>query len=36
MRQGREAVHSLQSNVEAKNGGAIPPLLVSLHGIIIN
>jgi hypothetical protein len=26
-RQGRETDHSLSSNVEAKNGGDIPPLL---------
>jgi hypothetical protein len=36
VRQGHEADHSLQSSVEDKNGGAIPSLLVSLHGVVFN
>jgi hypothetical protein len=32
----READKSLPSSVEVKNGGAIPPLLIRLHGIMIN
>jgi hypothetical protein len=33
-RQGREANFSLPSSAEAKNGGAIPPLSVSLHSVV--
>jgi hypothetical protein len=33
---GREADHSLPSNIEAKNGGSILPLLIRLHGVVLN
>jgi hypothetical protein len=35
-RPGHEADHSLPSNVEVKNGGAIPPLPPCLHGVVLN
>jgi hypothetical protein len=35
-RPGREADHSPPSSVEAKNGGAIPPLPICFHGIMLN
>jgi hypothetical protein len=35
-RLGREANHSLLSSAEIKNGGAIPPLPIRLHGIVFN
>jgi hypothetical protein len=35
-RQGREADHSLLSSAEFKNSGAIPPLPIHDHGVMIN
>jgi hypothetical protein len=35
-RQGREADHSLASNAEVRNGGAIPPLPICLHDIALD
>jgi hypothetical protein len=35
-RQGREADHSPPSSAEVKNGGAIPPLPLRLHGVVLN
>jgi hypothetical protein len=35
-RPGREANHSLPSSAEVKNGGAIPPRPICLHGIMLN
>jgi hypothetical protein len=34
-RQGREADHS-PTSFEVKNGGAIPPNPIDLHGIVLN
>jgi hypothetical protein len=36
MRARCEAHHSPPSSVEVKNGGAIPPLPVSIHGMVLN
>jgi hypothetical protein len=33
---GREADHSPSSIAEVKNGGAIPPSSIFLHGILLN
>jgi hypothetical protein len=33
---GREADHSPPSSAEFKNGGAIPPLPIRLHGVVMN
>jgi hypothetical protein len=33
---GREADHPLPSSAEVKNGGAIPPFLIRLHGAVLN
>jgi hypothetical protein len=35
-RPGREADHSPPSSAEVKNGGAIPPLPIHLHGMVLN
>jgi hypothetical protein len=35
-RQGREANHSPPSNTEVKNGGAVPPFPMHLHGVVLN
>jgi hypothetical protein len=35
-RQGCEADHSLRSSTEVKNGKAIPPLRILLHGVLLN
>jgi hypothetical protein len=35
-RLGREAEQSPPSSVEVKNGGALPPLPICLHGIVFN
>jgi hypothetical protein len=35
-RQERESDHSPPSSSEIKNGGAIPPLPIYLHGIVLN
>jgi hypothetical protein len=35
-RPGREIDHSFPSSAEVINGGAIPPLPVRLHGIVLN
>jgi hypothetical protein len=35
-RPGREADHSPSSSAEVKNGGAIPPLPICLHGIAVS
>jgi hypothetical protein len=35
-RPGRDADHSPPSSAEVKNGGVIPPLLLCLHGIVLN
>jgi hypothetical protein len=35
-RQGREADHSPPSYVEVKKDGAIPPLPLRLHGMVVN
>jgi hypothetical protein len=35
-RLGREADHSRPSSAEVKNGGAIPPLPIRLHGVVLN
>jgi hypothetical protein len=35
-RQGREADFSPPSTVEVMNGGAIPPLPIRLHGVVLN
>jgi hypothetical protein len=35
-RRGHEANFSPPSSAKAKNGGAIPPLFVSLHGVVLN
>jgi hypothetical protein len=35
-RLGRDADHSLPSNAEVTNGGAIPPLPIRLHGVLLN
>jgi hypothetical protein len=35
-RPGSEADYSFPSSVEDKNGGAIPPLLICLHGVVLN
>jgi hypothetical protein len=35
-RLGHEAHHSPPSSVEAKNGGAIPPLPIRLQDIVFN
>jgi hypothetical protein len=32
----READHSPPSSAEIKNGGAIPPLPIRLHGLVLN
>jgi hypothetical protein len=32
----RQVDHSLSSNTEVKNGGAIPPLSIRLHGVVLN
>jgi hypothetical protein len=34
--QKREADHSPPSRTEVKNGGAIPPLPICLHGVMLN
>jgi hypothetical protein len=34
--QGRVADHSLPSSAKVKNGGAIPPLSIRLHGVVLN
>jgi hypothetical protein len=34
--QGHEADHSPPSSTKIKNGGAIPPLPIHLHGIVLN
>jgi hypothetical protein len=33
---GREADHSSSSNAEVKDGGAVTPLLIRFHGIVLN
>jgi hypothetical protein len=33
---GRKADHSHPANAELKNGGAIPPLPIRLHGVVLN
>jgi hypothetical protein len=33
---GREADHSPPLSVEVKNGGAITPLTIRLHGVLLN
>jgi hypothetical protein len=33
---GGEADHSRPSSAEVKNGGAIPPLPLPLHGMVLN
>jgi hypothetical protein len=33
---GHEADHSSPSSAEVKNGGAVPPLPICLHGIVLN
>jgi hypothetical protein len=35
-RQGLEADHSPPSNAEVKNGGAVPPVPIRLHGVVLN
>jgi hypothetical protein len=35
-RQRREVDHSPPSSVEVNNGGAIPPLFIRLHGVVVN
>jgi hypothetical protein len=35
-RPGRETHHSPPSGAEVKNGGAIPPLPIRLHGVVLN
>jgi hypothetical protein len=35
-RQGHETYHSPPSIVEVKNGGAIPPLPIRLHGALLS
>jgi hypothetical protein len=35
-RPGCEADHSPPSSGEVKNGGAIPPLSIGLHGVMLN
>jgi hypothetical protein len=35
-RPGREADHSPPSSAEVKNGGAIPPLPMRVHGRVLN
>jgi hypothetical protein len=35
-RPGREADYTLPSSAEVKNGGAIPALPISLHGVVLN
>jgi hypothetical protein len=35
-RPGREADHSAPNNAEDKNGGAIPPLPMRLHDVVLN
>jgi hypothetical protein len=35
-RLGREADHSPPSGAKIKNGGAIPPLPIILHGVVLN
>jgi hypothetical protein len=35
-RPGRETDHSPPSSAEVKNGGAIPPLPLRLHGVVLN
>jgi hypothetical protein len=35
-RPGHEDMHSLPSSAEVKNGGAIPPPSVRLHGGLLN
>jgi hypothetical protein len=35
-RPGREADHSPPSSAKVKNAGAIPPLLIYLHGIVLD
>jgi hypothetical protein len=35
-RQGREADHSPPPSTEVKNGGAIPPSPIRLHGVVPN
>jgi hypothetical protein len=32
----RKVDHSTPSSAEVKNGGAIPPLPINLHGIVLN
>jgi hypothetical protein len=34
-RPGREADHSPPSSAQVKNGGAIPPLTILLHGMVL-
>jgi hypothetical protein len=33
---GREADHTLLSSAEVENGGALPPLPIRLHGVVLN
>jgi hypothetical protein len=35
-RPGREANHSPPSSAEVKNGEAVPPLPIFLHGMVLN
>jgi hypothetical protein len=35
-RPGHEAYHLTPSSSEVKNGGAIIPLLIRLHGVVVN
>jgi hypothetical protein len=35
-RPGSEADHSTPSSAKVKNGGGIPPLLIGLHGVVLN
>jgi hypothetical protein len=35
-REGPEAGHSFPSSDEVKNGGVRPPLLIRLHGFVLN
>jgi hypothetical protein len=35
-RQGLEADHSSPTNAEVKNSGALPPLPIYLHGVVLN
>jgi hypothetical protein len=35
-RPGHEAEHSPSSSAQDKNGGAIPPLPIHLHGVVFN